>query len=141
MEDRLINPEEKPLPWRDIGDAEMEDDFLFPETADSKCPVNKHARKLSKDEANVEYVRWIQSRIPYIDKKGEMANCPHCDMKNHPRWSCHHFYKHQNPNEKHACALCIGDHPAFLCPLALVNSGIATPNWAERERKMAKDEK
>ena len=50
--------------------------FLFPETDDSKCPVNKHARKLSKDEAN-ECIKLIQLRVPKIDKKDKRAYCPY----------------------------------------------------------------
>ena len=138
MEDRKINPEETPRPWRDLGDANMDENFLFPETANSKCPVNKHARKLSKDEAN-EYMKWIQLRIPKIDKKDERVYCPYCDMKNHPRWSCHHFHKHQKQNEKHSCTLCIGDHPAFLCPLAPGQRRHCDTQL--RERKMAREER
>ena len=48
-----------------------------------------------------------------------------------------HFYKHQKENEKHSCTLCVGDHPPFLCPRAVANSGIARTNWARRETKMA----
>ena len=61
-------------------------------------------------------------------------------MKNYPCWSRHHFYKHQNENAKDSCTLCIGDDPPFLRPRALVNNGIAKPNWAQRERKMAFDD-
>ena len=134
----MITPAETALPWRDIGDANT--DLTFPETDDSNCPVNKNARKLSTDEA-AEYMRWIQQRTPTLDVKDKRVYCAYCDMKNHPRWSCHHYYKHQKSSEKHSCTLCIGGHTAFLCPLAMVNGGIATPNWAQREKKMAKDDK
>ena len=89
------DPEEKALAWRDLGDANMDPEFLFAEAEDSKCPVNKPARKLSQDEAN-EYMKWVQLRVPFIDKKDERVYCPYYDMKNHPRWTRHHFYKHQN---------------------------------------------
>ena len=81
-----------------------------------------------------------RTRVPTIDKKDERVYCPYCDMKNHPRWTCHHCDKHRKSNEKHACTLCIGDHPAFLCPLAMCNNGIARRNWEQREKKMAKDD-
>ena len=44
-------------------------------------------------------------------------------------------------SEKHSCTLCIGEHEAFLCPLALVDGRIATPSWAQQERKMARDDR
>ena len=124
---------------RDIGDANMDESFLFPETPDSPCLVDKNACKLSKDEAN-EYMKWIQSRIPNVDKKDERVYCPYCDMKNRPYWSCHRFYKHQQPSEELSCTLCIGDHPALLCPRALVNNGIgdtqlSTQRMQIRERR------
>ena len=61
--------------WRDIGDANMDETFLFPETDDSKCPVNKHARKLSKDEAN-EYMKWIQLQVPIHRQEGRKGILP-----------------------------------------------------------------
>ena len=139
MEERKIDTVETARPWRDLGDAKMDPEFLFPETSDRQCPVNKNARKRSKDEAS-EYMRWIHSRIPNVDKKDERLDCPSCNKKNYPRWSCHRFYKHQNENVKHSCTLRIGGRPAFLCPQALVNNDIAKPNWAQRERKMAIDD-
>ena len=114
----------------------MDPDFLFPETPESQCPVSKNTRKLSKDEAK-EYIQWIESRIPNIDRKDERVYCAYCNMKNHPRWSCNHLSKHQNESAKHSCTLCIGDHPAFLRARAQVNHGIAKPNWARRETKLA----
>ena len=41
MEDRMINPEETPLAWRDIGNPNMEESFLYPETEDSRRPAPK----------------------------------------------------------------------------------------------------
>ena len=40
-----------------------------------------------------EYMRWIQERIPTIDKKDPRVYCPYCNLKNHPRWICHHFWQ------------------------------------------------
>ena len=34
----------------------------------------------------------------------------------------------------------IGEHPPFLCPRAQVNNGIARPNWARRETRLAIDQ-
>ena len=38
IQDRMTNPEETPLRWRDLGEANTDKTFLFPETEDSKCP-------------------------------------------------------------------------------------------------------
>ena len=139
LAERRTNPVETARPWRDIGAARTDPEFLYPETPESPCPVSKNTQKLSKEEAK-EYMQWIQSRIPDIDKKDARVYCAYCDMKNHPRWSCNRFSKHQNANAKHSCTLCIGEHPPFLCPRAQVNNGIARPHWARRETKQALDQ-
>ena len=139
MRDRKINPVEEALPWRDLGEAKLDPEWLFPEPNESKCSINRHYNRHSTDAA-AEYVNWIQERIPNIDRKDARVCCPYCDMKNHPRWTCHHIDKHRDQSASHSCTLCIGDHPAFLYPIAKCNNGVATPNWAQREKKQAKDD-
>ena len=134
----LQNAEPIQLKHLDLGET-LDPDFLYPETRESQCAISKNTRKFSKDEAR-EYVQWIQSRIPDLGRKDERVYCAYCDMMNHPRWSCNHFSKHQNPNAKHSCTLCIGERPPFLCPRAQVNNGIARPNWAHRETRSANDQ-
>ena len=75
MEERKIDPVEKPRPWRALGDPKMDPDFLFLETPDSQCPVNKNARKLSKDEAN-EYINH-ESRTSIGRMKGVLSLLRH----------------------------------------------------------------
>ena len=36
--------------------------------------------------------------------------------------------------------LCICKHPSYLCPLARCNGGPGKPNWAQKEKKKAKDQ-
>ena len=43
-------------------------------------------------------------------------------------------------HERHQCSLCIGHHPAYLCPRARCNGGPGKPNWAVYEKKKAKDQ-
>ena len=68
--------------------------------------------------------------------------CPYCDVKNHPRWTCNHIDKYRAQNERRTCTLtlCVGNHPPFLCPLARCNNGVGKPNWAQAEKKAAKDD-
>ena len=85
----MANPEEKALAWRDLGEGNIDHKFLFPETDDSKRPSNNNFRKHTTEQA-AEYMRWIQERIPTIDKKDKRVYCPYCNMKNHPCWTCYH---------------------------------------------------
>ena len=36
------NPEEKAVPWRDIGDLDTSDSFLYPDSQVEECPVPKN---------------------------------------------------------------------------------------------------
>ena len=40
----------------------------------------------------------------------------------------------------HNCTLCLGKHAPFQCARAQVNNGVARPNWARRETKLAVDQ-
>ena len=73
MEERRIHPVERAHPWRDIGDANVEPDFLWPESEETPCPVDK-SRKLSKVDAK-KYLQWIQSILPTFKKKDERLHC------------------------------------------------------------------
>ena len=87
-------------------------------------------------------MEWIVT-ILKIDRKFDKdprLYCADCDMNNHPRFACKHAHKHQKPNEKHRCTLCVGRHPPFLCPIAQINGGDAKPTWYKREYKRAKQE-
>ena len=109
------DPYETSLEWHDIGEANLDPTFLFPETENSKCSINKNFRKHATEE-NSEDMLWIQLLTPNVDKKDETVYCPYCDMKNHPRRTCNHIDKHRLQNERHTCTLCIDNYPPFLCP-------------------------
>ena len=139
LDERRTNPVEKILLWRDIVDANVDPAFLYRETAENPCPIATDSRKLSKEDTK-KYMQCIQSTVQNIEKKDERLHCAYCDMKNHPRVSCNHFYKHQNPTSKHSCTLRMGSHPPSLGSRAQVNHGIAKPNWARRETKVTFDQ-
>ena len=103
---------ETPLDWYQLTPANLNESFLFPETENSKCSINKKIRKHTNDE-NAEYMLWIQSLIPNVDKKDERVYCPFCDMKNHLRWTCSNLDQRCAQHERHTCTLCIGNHPPF----------------------------
>ena len=84
----------------------------------------------------IEEILGIDRRMP----KDPRLYCAYCDMNNHPRFSCKHVFKHQEPNARHRCTLCAGDHPPFLCSMAQVNGGDAKPNWYKIEYKRAKQD-
>ena len=69
----------KALDWRDIGDANVNPDFLYPEADDSPCPISITTRMPSQEDAK-KYMQWIQHRVPNIEKKDERAYCGYCDM-------------------------------------------------------------
>ena len=60
------NPEEKPLPWRDIGDLDTNFDFLYPDNPIEECPVQKVEHL--ETEQQQPYMRWIE-RIFNIDRR------------------------------------------------------------------------
>ena len=133
------NPEEKSLPWRDVGDPDTRCDYLYPDNAVEACPVEKVDHLETEQQP---YMRWIE-KIFDLDRrttKDPRLYCAHCDMNNHPRFSCRHAYKHQNPDARHRCTLCAGHHPPLLCPKAQINGGDAKPNWYKVEYKRAKQD-
>ena len=48
--DHTADPYETPLEWHDIGEANLDPAFLFPETENSKRPINKNFRKHTSQE-------------------------------------------------------------------------------------------
>ena len=78
------------LPWRHIGDANVDPDFLYPESGNNLCPVSQ-GRKMSKQDAN-QYIQWIISVVPDLDKKSKdpRVYCAYCNKNNHSRFSCNH---------------------------------------------------
>ena len=135
------NPEEKSLPWRDIEDLNSSYDYLYPDfSSEEECPVPKVDQL--ETEQQQPYMRWIE-KILGIDRrttKDPRLYCAYCDMNNHPRFSCKHVFKHQNPDARHRCTLCAGRHPPFLCSKAQVNGGDAKPNWYKIEYNRAKQD-
>ena len=123
------NPEEKGLPWRDVGELDTRHELLYADDPAVPCPVVK-ADQLSPDQ-QVAYIQWILLILKLDHKvdKDPRVYCAYCDMNNHPRLSCKHAWKHRNPTEKHHCTLCAGKHAPFLCPRAQVNGGPGQPNW------------
>ena len=117
--ERRTNPVEKAFPWRDIGDANVNPDFLYPTSEEHPCPVQQ-SKKMSKQEAQ-QYLPWIVKVVPDLDKKSkdERVYCAYCDMNNHPRFSCQFYYKHQNEKFNHQCTLCTGKRASqWWCRLA-----------------------
>ena len=137
--DRNADPVETPLDWYELTPANLDEAYLFPQTKTEKCPTNKNTRKHSNEE-NAQYMLWIQKLIPSVNKKDEWVCCPYCDVKNHLRWTLVHLEKHGTQHAQHACTLCIGKHPSFLCPLAKCNRGAGKPNWPQQEKKQVKDQ-
>ena len=134
------NPEEKGLPWKDIGEMDTSHEFLYSDDPAVACSVEK-ADQLSPEQ-QVVYIGWILHILKLDHKvdKDPRVYCAYCDMNNHPRFSCKHAWKHGNPLEKHHCTLCAGKHAPFLCPRAQVNRGPGQPNWYKAEHKRAKQE-
>ena len=136
------DPEEKPRPCKDIGDLNTTIEHLYPDIPSmEECPVEK-VDHLEETEQQLPYMKWIE-KILDLDRKiskDPRLYCAYCDMNNHPRFSCKHAYKHQNPDARHRCTLCAGRHPPFLCPKAQVNGGDARPIWYKIEYKRAKQD-
>ena len=138
---KRTNPEEKGLPWRDLGELNVDMDYLYPSDTVIPCPVEK-SEQLSPEQ-QVTYIQWIVYCFNLLDHKVDKdprVYCSYCDMNNHPRFTCKHVNKHRKPMEKHHCTLCAAKHPPFLCPRAQVNGGPAQPNWYKTEYKRAKQE-
>ena len=51
--ERRTNPVETPRPWRDIGVARTDPEFLHPETPESQSPVSKKTRELWKKPKSI----------------------------------------------------------------------------------------
>ena len=134
------NPEEKAVPWRDIGDLDTSYSYLYPDNDIEACPVPKVDHL--ETEQQQPYAQWIE-KILGIDRrttKDPRLYCAYCDMNNHPRFSRKHVNKHQKPNERHRCTLCAGRRPPFLCCKAQINGGDAKPNWYKIEYKRARQD-
>ena len=135
------NPQEQGLRWKDIGEANLDESFLYPgQESDPPCPVRKQ-QYLSKDEQQ-QYMQWIENVLNIDRRTSEDPRlyCAYCDMNNHPRFACKHAYKHRIETEKHRCTLCSAFHAPFRCPRAQCNGGSGKPNWARIEYKGAKQE-
>ena len=137
---KRTNPEEKGLPWHDLGEINVDKDYLYPDGTVIPCPVEK-VEQLSPEQQPT-YIQWILYCFDLDHKvdKDQRIYCSYCDMNNHPRFSCKHAFKRRNPLEKHHCTLCAAKHPPFLCPRAQVNGGPGQPNWYKAEYKRAKQE-
>ena len=135
------DPVEERLAWYDIGEANIEESFLYPNRgSDEDCPVVKQ-QMMDKGEQQ-KYMQWIE-KILDLDRrttKDERLYCGYCDMNNHPRFSCKRFKKHRDENAHHRCTLCIAEHAPFQCSRAQCNGGCTKPNWARLECKLAKGE-
>ena len=119
---KRTNPEEKGLDWKTLDEVNTSYDYLFPDSSDHPCPVEKELPL--KPEQQELYIHWI-CRSLSIDRncKDPRIYCAYCDMNNHPRFACKHVEKHRNPQKEHRCTLCRGRHPPFLCPRAQINGG------------------
>ena len=87
----------------------MEESFLYPKRAsDPPCPVVQQ-QALSKEDQQ-KYVQWIEQilELDWRTSKDERLYCGCCDMNNHPRFTCKHFYKHRKEAAPHRCTLCSG---------------------------------
>ena len=100
------NPIETPLAWYDVGEANIEVSYLYPDRgSDEACPVVKQ-RMMEKAEQQ-KYTQWIE-KILNLDRrftKDERLYCKYCDMNNHPRFSCKHFKKRRDSDAHHRCTL------------------------------------
>ena len=125
------DPQEQGLQWTDIGEGNLKESFLYPgQASDPPCPVKKQ-QCLSKDEQQ-QCMQWIEN-ILNVDRrtsKDPRIYCAYCDMNNHPRFACKHFYRHFVQAKKHRCTLCSAFHAPFRCPRAQCNGGSGKPNWA-----------
>ena len=135
----MTSPYEETKPWKDLGDANVDESFLYP-IDDPPCPV-VHSPSMSKGDQQ-QHMKWICDvlKLDRRTSKDERVYCPYCDMNNHPRFSCKFYNNHQREYARHTCTLCMANHAPFQCARAQVNGGIAKPNWARREKKLAADE-
>ena len=123
---KRTNPED--LSWRDLGEIDASQDYLYPEDAVTPCPVEK-VEQLSPEQQPV-YIQWILHTLKLDHKvdKDPRIYCSYCDVNNHPQFSCKHAKKHRSPLERHHCTLCAA------------NGGPDQPNWCKAEYKRAKQE-
>ena len=133
LEERT-NPIEQALPLRDIGDANVDPDFLYPASEDKPCPVAQ-GRKMSKQDANQYVIQRILSVFPDLDKKSKdpRVYCACCDINNHPRFACNHYYKHQTPTAS-TSAHCAWARILLFYALEL-KPMVASPNPIGLERR------
>ena len=89
-----------------------------------------------------QYIKWIENVLQFDRKKSkdERLYCPYYDVNNHPQFSCKHYNKHRDESAQHRCTLCLSKHAPFQCVRAQVNGGVAKPNWAKQEYKLARTE-
>ena len=90
---KRTNPEEQGLPWQDLGEIDVDQDYLYPVDAVIPCPVEK-VEQLSPEQQPV-YVQWILHVLKLDHKvdKDPRVYCSYCDVNNHPRFSCKHARK------------------------------------------------
>ena len=132
------NPCEQGLQWKDIGEANMEESFLYPnQSSDPPRPV-VHQQAMFKEDRQ-KYMQWIETLD--LDRRtttDERLYCGYCGMNNHPRFTCKHFYKHRDESAQHRCTLCSAFHAPFRFPRAQCNGGCGKPNWARIECSMSR---
>ena len=82
------DPNEKGLRWRDIGDLNKDESYLYPgKETDPACPVSKLAF-LRKDDQQL-CMQWIETILD-LDRrtsKDPRLYCAYCDTNNHPRFA------------------------------------------------------
>ena len=78
------NPEEKPLPWKDIGDLDTSKECLYPDIPFMEpCPVEKVDHL--ETEQQQPYMKWIKKifDIHRSTSNDPRMYCAYCDMNNH----------------------------------------------------------
>ena len=140
LDSKRTNQEEKGLPWNDLGELNVDKDYLYPSDTVIPCPVEKEDQL--SPEQQVTYIQWIVYcfNLDHKVDKDPRIYCSYCDVNNHLRFSRKHVNKHRKPMERHHCTRCAAEHPPFLCPRAQVTGGPAQPNWYKTEYKRAKQE-
>ena len=69
--------------WRDLGEIDVSEDYLYPDDAVIPCPVEK-VEQLSPEQQPV-YIQWILHTLKLDHKvdKDPRVYCSYCDMNNH----------------------------------------------------------
>ena len=90
---KRTNPEEKGVPWQDLGEINVSKDYLYPDGTVIPCPVEK-VEQLSPEQQPT-YIQWILYSFDLDHKvdKDPRVYCSYCDVNNHPRFSCKHAKK------------------------------------------------